>query len=169
MTDSLVLCQYRPADNDRVRELHATALRAAGGFVEGVPEPDLDAIEETYLTNGDFLVGEIEDRIVAMGTFRPAQGYVTEFLDCSETTAELKRMRVDPDHQRQGYGQTVYEELEHRARERGLTELVLDTTPPQVGAQRFFETNGFDQVQSEHLQWEGEPFELLFYRKSLID
>ncbi len=167
MTDSPTIRQYRPADNDRVRELHATALRAAGGFVEGAPEPDLDAIEETYLTNGDFLVGEIEDRIVAMGAFRPAQGYVTEFFDCSETTAELKRMRVDPDHQRQGYGQTVYEELERRVRVQGFSELVLDTTPPQVSAQRFFETNGFDQVQSERLQWEGEPFELLLYEKKI--
>lgn len=167
MTDSLVLRQYRPADNDRVHELHATALRAAGGFVEGAPEPDLDAIEERYLRDGDFFVGEIEDWIVAMGAFRPAQGYVTEFLDCSETSAELKRMRVDPNHQRQGHGQAVYDELERRARERGFTELVLDTTPPQVGAQRFFETNGFEQVQSERLQWEGEPFELLFYRREL--
>lgn len=119
MTDSLPIRQYRPTDTDRVHEFHEAALRAAGGFVEGASEPDLDAIEETYLTDGDFLVGELDDRIVAMGAFRPAQGYITEFLDCSETTAELKRMRVDPDHQRQGYGQTVYDELECRARGRG--------------------------------------------------
>lgn len=167
MTDSLTLRQYRPADNDRVRELHEVALRSAGGFIEGAPEPDLDAVEETYLANEDFLVGEIEDRIVAMGAFRPATDHSTEFLDCSETTAELKRLRVDPDHQRNGYGQTVYDELERRAREQGFTEIVLDTTPQQTGPRRFFEANAFEQVGTERLRWESEPLELLFYRKEL--
>ncbi len=169
MTTALDLRQYRPADDDRVRELHETALRAAGGFIEGVPEPDLDAVEKTYLTDGDFLVGEIDDRIVAMGAFRPATGHITEVLDCSGTTAELKRLRVDPVHQRNGYGQAVCEEVERRAREQGFTEIVLDTTPAQTGARRFFETNGFEQVRTERRRWEGDPFELLFYRKSLVD
>lgn len=71
---SLSLRQYCPADTDRVRELHEAALRATGGFIEGTPEPDLDADEAAYLADG-------------------------EFLDCSETTAERKRLRVDPDHQ----------------------------------------------------------------------
>lgn len=167
MTDSRTIRQYRPADNDRVRELHEVALRAAGGFIEGAPEPDLDAIEETYLRDGDFLVGEIGDRIVAMGAFRPATGSITEVLDCSETTAELKRLRVDPAHQRNGYGQAVFDELERHAREQSFAEMVLDTTPQQVGARRFFETNDFEQVRNEHRRWEGDPFELLFYRREL--
>lgn len=166
---SLHLRQYRPADEDRVRELHEEAMRAVGGFVEGVPEPDLEDITHAYLDQGGgFLVGEIDGRIIAMGAFRPATGYLTEFLDdLPDTTAEIKRMRIDPIHQRHGYGQMIYDELEQQARERGYTDLVLDTTAQQVGAQRFFEKNGFEKVRCEYVQPGDKGFELVFFRKSL--
>ena len=171
MTASLNLRRYRSGDDDRIRELHEEALRETGGFVEEASEPDLDEIKRVYLDQGgEFLVGEIDDRIIAMGAFRPAEGYITEFLtDLSDETAEIKRMRVDPAHQRQGHGQSIYDELEQRARERGFGDLVLDTTPQQVGARRFYEKNLFEDVQKERVQPGDEVFELIFYRKSLTD
>ena len=42
-----------------------------------------------------------EGSLVGMGAFRPATGYITEFLDVTADSAEVKRMRVDPDHQRE--------------------------------------------------------------------
>jgi ribosomal protein S18 acetylase RimI-like enzyme len=162
--------RYLPEDSDRVYELHEEALRAVGGFIEEIPEPDLEDVEQSYIDQGgEFLVGEIGGRIVAMGAFRPAEGYIADFLDTSDNTAEIKRMRVDPAHQRQGYGQSIHDELERRARECGFIELVLDTTPQQIESQHFFEKNSFDAVRRERLQPREEVFELIFYRKSFTE
>lgn len=171
MTSSLRLRQYRPNDHNRVLELHEKAMRAVGGYVDGVPEPDLDDITNAYFDqSGEFLVGEIDDCIIAMGAFRPVTGYITEFLeDLPDATAEIKRMRVDPTYQRHGYGQAIYDELEERARELGFTDLVLDTTAQQSGAQRFFEQNSFEKVRTERVQPGDHAFELVFYRKSLTE
>lgn len=169
MADRLQLRRYRPTDTDRVLELHEDAMRDVGAFVESVTDPDLENVGEVYLdSGGEFLVGERDGRIVAMGAFRPATGYITDFLDgLPDRTAELKRMRVDPAYQQQGYGQQVYDELEQRARERRFAAMVLDTSPNQVGAQRFYEKNGFKAVHREHLEFDGDPFELICYLKSL--
>lgn len=163
---TLSLRRYRPADRERVLELHEAAMRDVGAYVEGVSEPDLEDILSSYLdAGGEFLVGTIDDEIVAMGAFRPAEGYITEFLDGLSNPAEIKRMRVDPDHQRQGYGRQVYAELERRARKGGFDELVLDTMPVQTAAQAFYESAGFEQVHRERLEHDGDTFTLLFYRR----
>ncbi|GAB3029616.1 hypothetical protein GCM10025298_17830 [Natronobiforma cellulositropha] len=144
-------------------------MRDVGAFVEGAPDEDLADVETAYLEcGGEFLVGEFEGRIVAMGAFRPADGYVTDFLpDLEATAAEVTRMRVDPAHQRRGYGRTILDELERRARERGVTELVLDTTPVQAGAIALYESRGYALVHRERATDFGETLEMLFYRKGL--
>lgn len=71
---SLTVRSYRPDDRDRVQELHEVALRAAGGYVEPAVEPDLATIQAVYKESGRFVVGTLEDRIVAMGGVRPAAG-----------------------------------------------------------------------------------------------
>ncbi|WP_267641175.1 GNAT family N-acetyltransferase [Haloarchaeobius amylolyticus] len=168
MPPTLELRRYQPADQDRVRELHEAAMREVGAYVADAPDTDLETIPETYLAEGTFLVGEVDGRIVAMGALRPATGYITEFVDdLPETTAVLKRMRVDPAHQRQGYGSRLLAALEDRARELGFTELVLDTTPTQVAAKRLYESHGYEQVQREQVRLAGEELVLLCYRKSL--
>lgn len=99
-----------------------------------------------------------------MGAFRPPEWYVPEFLgELPDATAEITRMCVDPDHQQQGYGQRVYEELEQRAREARYDHLVLDTTPLQTGVIRLYEKMGFDEVLREPVQFEDESFVMLFY------
>ncbi|QLD86683.1 GNAT family N-acetyltransferase [Natronomonas halophila] len=168
MSGSLALRRYRPSDHERVLELHEAAMRDVGAYVDGVPEPDLDDIEGAYFdSGGEFLVGTVDGDIVAMGAFRPAEGYISEFLDGLSNPAELKRMRVDPTHQRRGYGRRVYEELEQRARNRGFDEFVLDTMPVQTAARAFYESAGFEQVRRERLEHDGDTFTLLFYRRPL--
>lgn len=171
MPRALTVRRYRSGDDERVRELHEVALRAAGGYVEGAREPDLDDVHGEYIEDdGEFLVGEIDGAVVAMGAFRPARGYITEFVDdLSASSAEIRRMRVHPDHQRQGVGQRIYDELERRAAEGGYTDLVLDTSVDQTGARRFYEKNGYELVNRERIEAYGERFELVFYRKSLTD
>jgi ribosomal protein S18 acetylase RimI-like enzyme len=168
MSQSLSIQEYHPEYREHVLELHEVAMRNADAFIEGVTEPDLVDIEESYVeSTGTFLLGLRREELVAMGAFRPATGYITEFLDVSEGTAELKRMRVDPAHQRNGYGQALYDELERRMRAAGFDEVVLDTTPQQEAARAFYRTNGFELAGRETVEAEGQSFELLLYRKAI--
>lgn len=162
----LSIRRYQPADHARVLELHEEALRETGAYIEGALEPDLDHIEAVYLDEGEFVVGELSERIVAMGAIRPAHGYVRSYLpELPERTAEIKRMRVDPAHQRRGFGQRIYDILEAWAREQDFTDLVLDTTPVQTAAMAFYEDNGFDRCAEETIPLGDQSFELYFYRK----
>lgn len=166
--NELSVRRYQPEDESAVRRLHAAAMRDAGAFVEDADDPDLDDVEETYLDDGEFLVGTLDGAVVAMGALRPLDGGIEAlFDDIPDAAAELKRMRVAPDHQRRGFGQRIYDELEIRAREAGFRELVLDTTPTQTAAQRFYEANGFVHERDADVPFAGEALTLRLYRKRL--
>lgn len=166
----MTLRRYRPEDAERVRDLHVAAMREYDAFSPGGElDADLRDVEAAYLdAGGEFLVGTRRGDVVAMGAFRPAEGYIAEFVeDLGDRAAEVKRMRVAPAHQRDGYGQRVLDELEARARDRGFTEFVLDTSAGQTAARRFYEANGFSVAARRTVRPGDEPFELLCYRKPL--
>lgn len=168
-TTELTIRRYRPADEARVLELHEEALRDANAYAEGVPDPDLDDVEAHYLApGGEFLVGLVDGRIVAMGAFRPVEERTAEAFDgLRRPAAELKRMRVAPPHQRRGFGQQIYEELERRAHAEGFAELVLDVQAHQEDARQFYERNGFEVEREVEIEAFGETLETMFYRKPL--
>lgn len=168
VSDSLEIRPYRPADRERVLAVHEAALRAEGVYVERAPEPDLEDIESAYPDeDGGFLVGEVDDGVVATGALRPADGYSTEYLAVDDEAGEIKRMRVSPAQQGYGYGRRMYEALERRARERGFETLVLDTMPTLTAARRLYESVGFQEAGRERFVDREESFELLFYVKDL--
>jgi GNAT superfamily N-acetyltransferase len=146
------------ADGHRVRVLHRLALAPTGALVEG-PEAELldrdfDDLEGTYITSGgEFLVGEIENEIVVMGGIRPIAPGV----------AELKRMRVHPDHQRRGLGTLILTRLEERARRLGIVSLRLDTTVSQRAARALYTGAGYREVGRTRLH----GFDVILMEKSL--
>jgi GNAT superfamily N-acetyltransferase len=157
MADSLDIRRYDPDDKRCVRDLHETALRSVDAYVDEAPDPDMDDIAATYLQDsGEFLVGEVAGEIVATGALRRED----------EATAEVTRMRVDPDHHRRGYGTAVLRALERRAAELGYEMLVLDTLDRQTGAKRLYESFGYERTGRETRGENGE-YEQLFYRKKL--
>src|SRR3989344_6586788 len=89
--------QYRPGDKEDAYALHVEALSAAGTYVSGGNwEDDFKDIQSVYIkTGGDFLVGTLDDEIVAMGALKKI----------AQDKAEIKRMRVKPALQRNGFGQ----------------------------------------------------------------
>jgi GNAT superfamily N-acetyltransferase len=60
--------------------------------------------------------------------------------------AEVKRMRVRPDLQGRGYGKLILERLESLAKELGYIGFHLETSDLQVGAQKLYRKNGFQEV-----------------------
>jgi CubicO group peptidase (beta-lactamase class C family)/ribosomal protein S18 acetylase RimI-like enzyme len=133
-TSPLSLRQYTAADREAVLEVHRLGLQQAGR--DAAPGPwdiDLDHIDDYYLKLGEFLVGECDGRIVAIGGLRMLASHV----------GELKRMRIHPDYFGRGYDQSLLTELSERARELGARRLVLDIDERRVPAQELYARNGF--------------------------
>ena len=151
----LTIRRYTPADQAAVEFLHVFAIEQAGAYLGRGPwDDDLYAIEEHYLNNhGEFLIGEIDGRLVAMGAFRCT----------SPMRAEIMRMRVHPDFQGQGLGQRILTELENRARARGYTTLHLHTSTVQIPAQKLYEKHGFREVGRELYH----GLQIILYEKAL--
>lgn len=167
MSPELTIRRFEPGDGERVRELDERALREVNAYVDD-PEvvqqmhpddketfdEDLYDIPGKYLADGgEFLVGLVDGEIVAMGALERED----------DSRARLTRMRVEPEFQRQGFGQAILDELEVRATELGFEELLLDTTARQETARAFYETNGYEEFRRE--EW--GQFDVRLYRKSL--
>ena len=153
--DTLLIRRYRAPDRDAVWELHNVALDAVGAHGGHGPfDDDLHHIEDVYLSGGgEFLVGELDGRIVAMGALRPHD----------DDLPEITRMRVHPDCWRRGFAQSILNRLEDRACELGYRKLCLDTTAGQVAAQRMYEKNGYVEVG----RGRAYGFEVIRYEKQL--
>lgn len=154
--------RYEPADAPAVWAVHERALEAAGwaldhpGPADGtVDEADLDVTGRYLDVGGEFLVGVVDDAVVAVGGFRPVDDGVVE----------LRRMRVDPAHQRRGYADRLLRELERRAADRGIRRLVLETDAQLRAATRLYEKHGYVETDRETAPETGR--ERRRYRKAL--
>jgi ribosomal protein S18 acetylase RimI-like enzyme len=154
--DTLEFRQFEQRDHGQVRALHEAALRATNAFAErGAWDSDLDDISANYIRkNGSFVVGMLADEVVAIGAFR----------ELSPGVAELKRMRVRPDLQRNGVGRRLLTLLESQIVAAGYVAIQLDTTVNQSAARALYEQSGYVELRREI---EGWPLETIFYRKLL--
>jgi GNAT superfamily N-acetyltransferase len=149
--------RYQSSDLDAVKNLHRIGLEANGSYIGSGPwEKDLDTIEATYFDGGDFFVGYLGERLVVMGALQKVD----------EITAELRRMRVQPDAQRRGYGQMMLDVLEQRARELGYKKIVLDSGVKNIGAHAFYQKNGYHETRRERKPY--LPFDSIYYEKDLV-
>ena len=85
---------------------------------------------------GTFLVARDGARAVGCGGVR--------VLD--STTAEVKRMYVEPDHRGRGVGRAVLTELESAAARLGVQRLVLETGVHQKAAISLYRSAGFAPI-----------------------
>ena len=151
----LQIRRYEPQDHDEVWDLHNLALWQVGAHAGNGPyDDDLHHIESVYLHNGgEFLVGLLDGKIVAMGALRRI----------TEQKAEVKRMRVHPAYQRKGFGQLILSALESRARELGYIALALDTAVIQTAAQQLYLKNGYRETGRTVLS----GFDAILFEKEL--
>ncbi len=146
------IISYKEQYRDDVLNLHKLAL---GTAYMAKYDDDLIDIKNIYLKTGAYLLGLIDDKLVAMGAFR--------ILD--DNTALIKRMRVHPDFQRKGHGQVIYNELEKIAAKKGIKHLELDTSSSLVAAQKFYKKNGYLEVQRKKSA--DTDADLIFYKKDI--
>lgn len=185
--------RIRPDDGERerARELNEAAMRETPEWVPGAPDEDLANVREHYLDadGSEFLVAVVADRedagdtdiagrrgetVVATGAYHPLEGWMADEFDAGErgsdggdATAEVSRMRVDPDRHGEGVGTAVYEELESRARADGYREFVLNTGAENERARGFYESLGFECVRTTLVEFDGLTLDLALYQKSI--
>lgn len=107
-------------------------------------QPDLNAIPEFYQTNnGNFWIAKIDDEII--GTI--------SLLDIGNRQGALRKMFVRKNYRGKefGVGQKLLTTLLEWSRHKGITEIFLGTTEKFVAAQRFYEKNGFEEIQKQEL------------------
>lgn len=92
---------------------------------------------------GIFLVGYVDEVPVATGAWR--RGGVARLG--TTVTAELKRMHVIPEAQRQGFAGEILRVLEASAREAGIEALILSTGLGQPEAMAFYEAHGYEPIE----------------------
>lgn len=150
----LLIRQYKSSDKADIFELHVKTMKAEGAYAEtGDWDKDFDDIEGIYLNNkGEFIVGILNDKIVASGALKKI----------TDETVELKRMRVVQEFQHQGIGQQVLNYLEIKAKDLGYKTIQLDTLEKQSKARKFYEKNGYKEFERKEIAGVGET---IFYRK----
>ena len=153
--EALLIRRYEPGDEEAVWRLHNDALDAVGAHLGNGPwDDDLRRIGPIYLQNGgEFLVGVRGDRVISMGALKRT----------SPGRAEVKRMRVAPGLQGNGFGRAMLDALESRAAELGYAALRLDTTVQQRAARGLYEKNGYREARRGRIG----PFDCIFYEKAL--
>ena len=132
------IIRYRAEFREPMLDLHRSALEGFTlGLTQQQDEADLVAIKDVYLRNGgEFLLGFIGERLVAMGGFKR----LTEGL------AEVRRMRIARDLQGRGYGTYLLRELERRAFQSGVRVLCLDAARRRSLTLEFYRKHGYQET-----------------------
>jgi GNAT superfamily N-acetyltransferase len=149
--DSMNLVRYQPEHQPAMLALHRSAMEGfATGMASHEEEADLVAIEQVYLLpGGEFLIGLVDGQVAAMGGFERL----------SDTTAELRRMRIERQLQGQGYGSQLLCELERLAYGQGVRTLTLDTARARPLTLEFYHKHGYAEIgQSRYGQVETVQF-----------
>jgi GNAT superfamily N-acetyltransferase len=135
---TLHFIRYRPEYQEQVLALHRSAMEGmTHGMTQQEEEADLLAIERIYLDDGgEFLIGLLDDEVVAMGGFKLL----------SDSTAELKRMRIASQFQGRGYGSQLLRELESLAFQRGFQTLCLETAKARNLTLAFYRKHAYQET-----------------------
>ncbi len=161
MSDFMIR-RYKSSDNEKVKELYKLgSIHSEIGYRSGPWEADFDDIEGHFFNGGEFLVGLIDDEIVAIGGYRKMPNNI----------GQIRRMRVHPDHRRKGFAQQIIQGLEEVAKQNKMSELQLKTSTQQKMARSFYEKNGYVKMEKEkefYTEGGGNSFEVIWYRKELV-
>jgi ribosomal protein S18 acetylase RimI-like enzyme len=144
-TTPLLIRPFKPEDHDAIVRLNAYGLKAARVPLaqDHYGNADITDLEGTYTTRagGHMLVGEVDGALIAMGGIRRV----------GDTTCELLRMRVYPEHQGRGYGSVILEALEEEASRLGYRYVTLITGKDQHPAIDLYLRHGYQIEREETL------------------
>lgn len=138
--EQLEIRLFCAVDQEAAKQLVLAGLGEHWGWIDLTMNPDLNDIAVSYAA-GIFLVGYLEDVLVATGALTP------------EVTAEgadalrVVRMSVRSDLRGQGIGRRMLDTLLDYACKQGCHLIVLETTSTWTDAVRFYTGYGFQLLE----------------------
>ena len=133
------LRRFKSEDSEGVKSLILTILAKEYPFDRSAySDSDLDRIQETYGgTKESFFVIEEKDGIA--GTVGIKEDSATEAL--------LRRLFVDPNHRKKGYGSALLERAVSFAKEKGYKKIYFRCTDRMMNAMNLCLKKGFREVE----------------------
>jgi ribosomal protein S18 acetylase RimI-like enzyme len=159
--EQIQLRPWQDADFNAAVNLNREAEEHIGiGSESGDWAKDMQGISETFEgSGGEFLVGQLDEKMVVMGGFKRL----------SDTAAEVKRVRVSPELQGQGIGPRLLGVLEDKMRERGVQKSVVSTLSVQEAALKLYARAGYTETGRVVLTEGPEKgFTVVSFEKSLV-
>ena len=139
--DHLTIRPFQPSDQAPAKALILDGLVEHWGWLDPTKNPDLADIAEHY--GGEtFLVALNHGALVGTGALiheAPGAGRVV-------------RMSVARGHRRQGIGRAILYRLFEAARDRGYSQVVVETTSSWEDAKAFYVQHGFRRLG----EWDGD-------------
>jgi putative acetyltransferase len=132
------------ADIPAIRSVLFTVRREYGVLCAcGLPEPDLDDLEQNYFGRGGYfaVLEDSTQRIVGCGALYPL----------SDSRVELCKMYFEASARGHGLGKLMLEDLLDRARRNGFAEVWLETNSVLTAAIGLYRKYGFEPVVNDHL------------------
>jgi len=123
---------FQANDQPAAKALILAGLTAHWGHLDPTQNPDLDDIGSSY-AGATFLVVYRDAELIGTGALVPLNA----------TTAEIKRMSVATNYQRQGIGRLLLDHLLNQARAAGYCTIQLETTATWQQAVSFYQRAGF--------------------------
>lgn len=123
---------FKIEDQKAVKKLVIAGLAEHFGRVDPTLNPDLNDISTSY-ADATFLVTWLDGRIIGTGALIPK----------SDQVAEIVRMSVASDMQRQGIGTRILERLCQEAIDLGFQQIILETTSTWYEVIEFYSRFGF--------------------------
>jgi N-acetylglutamate synthase-like GNAT family acetyltransferase len=134
------ITRFSPGDEDGIADVILPIQREEFGLAITLgDQPDLNAIKDFYQAGlGDFWVARADGRIVGTIGLR----------DIGGRRAALRKMFVAEAYRGRGYGVAarLLATLLSAAKARGISEIFLGTTARFLAAHRFYEKNGFAEI-----------------------
>lgn len=123
---------FQANDQPAAKALILAGLTAHWGHLDPIQNPDLDDIAGSY-AGATFLVACRDNKLIGTGAL----------VQLDPTTAEIKRMWVAVNYQRQGIGRLLLDHLLNQARAGGYRTIQLETTATWQQAVNFYQKAGF--------------------------
>ncbi len=138
----LVLRPFALSDQAHVHALILRGLTSRFGALDETLNPDLTDIWESYVAAGDtFLVAAFDGQIVGCGALIRENG--------SAAVGRIVRVSVESAMQGRGIGRNISQALIAAARQRGFTELLVETNEDWQSALHLYQSLGFQEYARE--------------------
>ena len=156
----MIVRRVLPDEMNAVSELRVTAYTA-----DGLLDVNPAYVETLRLLGtdgrGEILVAADEDRLLGTAMFEPWSPESEIARNADE--AEIRAFAVAPEARGRGVGRDLVNALVDRAREEGVSRLLLSTLPEMVAAQYVYRARGFERVPER--DWVPVPgVEMLTYQ-----